>query len=115
MRLVVLASVRIGGDQRAVLELHGWSKAAPLKTRTGLRIQREAIPGTIERKARVGLLAGQSPYPKRWLEITHGERQQQALVLQPQNRHVHLPIIVEVAARGDTVCAGAGGSACDAL
>src|SRR5207249_1278969 len=51
MRLVILASVRVGGNQRAVLELHGRSEAAPLEARTRLRIQEDAVPGKIERKA----------------------------------------------------------------
>ena len=97
MRLSIFAAIRVTRHQFTIVELHRWPEAAPLVATACLRIEHDAIVREIEFEPIVGFGADDRSHSQWRFEIANRKRQQQSLVLQPQQRHVHLAVIAEIA------------------
>ena len=94
---VVHSSIRIRRDERAIFKLHGRAEAAPLRfTDRRFRVELDAVLSEVELKAVVSFGAEKCSHAQRWLEVPNSKGQQQAFVMQPQQRHIHLAVVAEV-------------------
>ena len=66
-----------GGDQSAIIQLHGWPKATALGGTHGCPgVQHDPVATEVELKALCRLGAGNRPNTEGRLEVPHGEGEQ---------------------------------------
>ena len=98
MRLVIFTAIRIRRHERAVFELNRRAEAAALRLADWRAcVEHQAIVGEVELEAVSGFRAENRADTQWRLKIADGEREQQPLVLEPQQRHIHLAVVAEVA------------------
>ena len=105
MRFVVCAAIRVRRDQRAFFELHRRAEAASLELADRrFRVELEAVVSEVELKAALRFGPNDGSHTERRLEVANRESQQEPFVLQPQERHVHLAVVTEIADAVERLC-----------
>ena len=84
------------------------TQTATGEMRAGLRVEQDSVVGEVEFETLVGSDARNGSHAEGRLPLADGEREQLPPVLQPQDRHVHLPIVAEVADAIEGLLAVAG-------
>lgn len=85
MGFSVVAAVGAGGHESPVVKLNRGAETAPLGLpERRLRVEHHAVMGEIEFEAVLGFHARDGAHPQRRMQVAHGEREEQSLVVQPQ-------------------------------
>ena len=79
--LIVVAAIGVGGDQRAVLELHRWAEAAALVSGSGLVVDQQAVGAEVEGESVLVLGPDQCPDSQRRVQRSLGVGVEQTAVM----------------------------------